>query len=322
MRAGGYTLRLLSTPRIPAILRSLVDGSKSRQELRRDTGLPAHSTLRNQLCALEQARILERRRTDGPPELLEYNLTESGRRLLAVIDSLAAWLAISPGGALTLGEDPARAAIKALAGGWLARMLTPLSAQPHSLTELDKGLSHTSYPTIERRLEWLRMSEQVDDGTQSARGTQYSATDWLRLGIGPIAHAARWEHHACPEEADPITRCEIDSALTIATPFLRLSPRASEICQFAARSPIAGSRDRSLYMVEIQAGRPASSSVYPRRRPHAWASGKTDDWFAALIEGETGRLRLSGERHLPLEIFERARRVLTVEPAEIGPFPK
>lgn len=313
MRAGGYTLMMLSMPRVALILRSLAGANKSRQDLRRDSGFPAQSTLRNQLQGLEVAGVLMKHRSDASPEALEYVLTASGHELLTVLDSLGIWLGGKPNGGLELDSDPARAAIRALADSWIAGMLPLLSTAPLSLTELDKELSRSSYPSLERRLDSLRLAEQVEEGEGGGSGTPYMATKWLRRGIVPIVQAASWEHGNDHEEAEAVTRLEIGSAFTIAAPMLAFPLRLSGICQLAVRAPVPGKRKRALGTIEIRAGELIFNGVHPQEKPDAWASGKSADWFAALIEGDTGCLRLSGDRDLALAIFAQIHRVLGID---------
>ena len=310
MRAGGYALNLLATPRVPSILGSLAEGTKGRQDLRRDAGLPAQSTLRNQLESLEAVGVLEKRRPESFPGAFEYDLTESGRDLLAPMGALERWLGDAPQGPLALGTDRARAATRGFVDGWLARMLAPLATGTLSLTGLDKHIGTLSYPALERRLDAMRLAEQVVEGRRDGAGTPYVLTDWLRLGIGPLVAGARWERRHQPEGAEPIARLDIESAFRVAAPLVDLPPGTSGICELVARASRGQRPRRHLGLIEVDMGSVAFGSVYPQRKPDAWASGAIDDWFAAIVDGDVEALKVNGERSLPLEVFGGLHRFL------------
>ena len=298
MRAGAQTLTLLGAPRNYLILRALVEAPKGQLELRRAAGSPAQSTLRGQLRTLAEIGAIERRRRDAFPGALEFELTESGRELLVVGEHLSRWLSRAPAGPLELGGDAAKAAVKGLVDGWIGYMLRPLADGPLSLTELDRRVSTISYPTIERRLETMRLADQVKVGSRAGAGTPYELNPWLRRGIAPIVVAARWEDRNRPDEAAPITRLEVDTALAIARPLLAIEPALSGVCQVSVRAPTPEKKRRRLLpAIVVRDGEIISfSGAYPQRKPDAWASGTSEAWLSTLIDGERRGLRVSGDR--------------------------
>jgi DNA-binding HxlR family transcriptional regulator len=304
MRAGGKTLTLLGNPRNFLILRSLAEGTKGQRELRRDTGLPAQSTLRGHLETLEREGVLEKRRRDAFPGTLEYDLTGPGQELLGVATSLGRWLASAPRGPIEMGSDAAKAAIKGLVEGWSAAVLTALAGGPLSLTELDKRISSISYPTLERCLDTMRLAEQLEVGERTPKGTPYAVTDWLRRGVGPLALGARWEHRHQPEGVESIEQSDIDDALLLGGPLFKLSGEVSGVCQLAVKIPDGKKQRRSLGFVEVQSGRISFRAVYPQVKPDAWASGTMDTWFATVIDADTSGLKMSGDSDLAAAVFD------------------
>jgi DNA-binding HxlR family transcriptional regulator len=316
VRAGGHTLILLANPRVLPILRSLAEGTRGRQDLRRAAGFPAQSTLRSQLEALEGLGVTAKQRPEVFPGAYEYDLTPVGAELLEVADALERWLAQAPRGPLDLGSDPGRAAIKGLVDGWFARMLAPMAARPLSLTELDQEVA-VSYPTLERRLEAMRLNEQVEEVERDRGGTPYTPTDWLRRGIAPLAIAARWEHRNRPPDADPITRLEIESAIRIVADLVELPVQTSGICQLSVRMP-EGKRSRALGVIEIEEGKLAFGGAYPQRKPDAWASGNVEQWFSLVIDAKARGMRLSGNRDLVRAVFDGIRHGLLLADSPAG----
>lgn len=299
VRAGAQTLKLLGTPRAYLILRSLSAGPKGQLALRRAAGSPAQSTLRSQLRILEAIGTITKIRAASSPSALEYRLSASGSDLLVVVAHLRHWLADSPNTAFELGTDAAKASVKSLVDAWLTTMLAPLSERELTLTELNRELVTISYPTIERHLEAMCLAEQVKPLERTGRGTPYMVTDWLRRGIAPLVAAARWEHRHRPDGATPITRLDVESAVTIAAPLLNLPSSLSGVCEMAAGPAGAAARDnRTMGVLELRNGRPLFGAVFPERKPDVWVRGTGEAWFSAVIDGDRDELEISGEQEL------------------------
>jgi DNA-binding HxlR family transcriptional regulator len=323
VRTGGHTLTLLGVSRTFLILRSLEDGAKSRQKLRRHCGFPAQSTLRGHLAALEAEGLVEHHRRNSSAGALEYELTASGRELLAVAAGIERWLEDAPGGPLELGHDAAKAAIQGLVAGWTTTVLTELAVESLSLTELDKRISTVSYPTIERCLEAMRLAQQLEVGSRTATGRPHTLSDWLRRGIAPLVLAARWEHRHRPAEAASICLPDVAGAFLLLSPMVDLPARPSGICQMALRPPDGDRRKRVLNSVELRDGRIAFGPVYPHRRPDAWMSATADGWFSTVVDGDPQGLRISGDRQLAADIWKGLHRALASSPAvPVESFPK
>jgi DNA-binding HxlR family transcriptional regulator len=74
-----------------SILYALQHGCTRFGELRQALGEIPPGTLAQRLVELEQAGVLRRVVRDARPPRVEYVPTSDGRRLLGVIDALAAW---------------------------------------------------------------------------------------------------------------------------------------------------------------------------------------------------------------------------------------
>jgi len=73
------------------IIRALIDGKKRFNELSQALGGLNARTLSARLRTLEAEGILERQLRSSIPPWVEYELTEKGRALNAVIESMAEW---------------------------------------------------------------------------------------------------------------------------------------------------------------------------------------------------------------------------------------
>jgi DNA-binding HxlR family transcriptional regulator len=73
------------------LLRELVVGSTRFNELRRGVPRMSPALLSKRLKDLEAARIVSRAQVAGEPDVLEYQLTDAGRELSAVVEAVGIW---------------------------------------------------------------------------------------------------------------------------------------------------------------------------------------------------------------------------------------
>lgn len=309
-RSGAQTLILLAAPLNVFILRALTGGPKQQADLRREAGAPAQSTLRAQLKRLAEIGALEKHRRNRFPGALEYELTGPGRDLLFVVDALEHWLDRASDGPLELGGNEAKAAIQALAEGWSTTMLRALAAGPLSLTELDKVIGALSYPSLERRLVAMRLAGQVEARPGHGRRTPYAVTGWLRQGVAPLAAAARWERRHRAQTTTPIGRLDIEAAFLLALPSIRLAPQLAGTCRMVAEIANGATPRLAGVTVEVEDGAMTACTTNLQARPGTWAHGSAAAWLDAVIERDTDRLELGGNRQLAEALLEGLHKTL------------
>jgi len=308
---------LLSTPLNVLVLEALFDGPKQHADLRRAGGSPAQSTLRTQLNRLVELDVIEKTRRNRFPSVLEYELTESGRDLRVVMAILGRWLERAPEEPLSLGGNPARAAIKALAEGWSTTIPRALAAGPRSLTELNRVINVLSYPSLERRLSAMRYASLIEPQPNNDRGTPYRITDWLREGVAPLAGAARWEHRHLPEAA-PIGRLDTEAAFLLAVPLLTLSADLSGSCRMAAEISSGHIQRLAGVVVRLAKGRVRSCVTTLQGHPDAWALGPPGAWLDAVMEPDPSRLELGGDQRVARQLIEGLHGVLFTKSSKNG----
>ncbi len=84
-------MRVLSGRWPTLLLYYLQDGSKRFSDLRRDNPTVSHRMLSLELRKLEKAGIVSRTDYPGYPRRVDYDLTESGRRLVSLIEAIGDW---------------------------------------------------------------------------------------------------------------------------------------------------------------------------------------------------------------------------------------
>ena len=85
------TLTLIGDKWKVLILRDLLPGTKRFGELKKSIGSVSQKVLTAQLRAMEENRLVHREVYAEVPPRVEYSLTELGKSLKPILDSLWAW---------------------------------------------------------------------------------------------------------------------------------------------------------------------------------------------------------------------------------------
>ncbi len=297
-RAGTQALTLLSTPINVHVVQVLAEKPRSLMDLRRETGSPPQTTMRGYLRTLDEIGVVTKRRQDGFPGSLDFELTAAGRDLVLVMEALRMWLADAPEGPLQLGTSAANSAVKALIGGWSTNMMRALAARPLSLTELDSVITGVSYPTLERRLAAMRLAGQIEATPSRDKRTPYGVTPWMRQAIAPLAAAAQWERRHLRATAAPITDRDAEAAFLLTVPLVSLPAGMSGSCRMAVELSANGGNRLAGALIGVEEGRIASCVSRLEGNATAWATGSASVWLRALIEQDGSSLETGGDCQL------------------------
>lgn len=279
------------------MLRAHADGAQRLGALLERIDWAAEATLRGSIATLRQAMALEKRPAKGARNAVATVLTEAGEEMLAVSQALERWLGQCPNGPVSISDERVKVVVKALAGGWSSALMRELAVTPRSLTELSSLIPGVSYPSLERRIGWMRSSGQIAALPKEARGTPYAPTDWLRGAVAPLCVAGRCERRHMPDPP-PITDVEIEAAFLLSLPLVQFPRTAHGRCLLASHTdgPRTGGRYPGLAGVTVGAivGELASVEVSTAPEPATWAIGRSDAWLDAVIDGRVENLRIGG----------------------------
>lgn len=304
-RSGERTLSLLSTPLNLTVLQVLSERPMRLAELRQATGLPAQTTLRGHLGALEEIGAVGKRPTQNLPYAVENELTPMGEQLLLVADAMDTWLRRSPKAKVSLESSRAKGIVKAFVDGWGSAMVRNLATRPMSLTELDREIPELSYPALERRLSSMRMAGLVEAKPGVGPGTPYGLTAWARRGVRPLAAAVHCERVHMGRQAAPVTDADIEGAFLLATPLVDLKDRSTNgSCQLEVEEA-PGQHGQLGVRVEVERGKVVSCESGIDGDRFSFAVGTTTKWFTAIKEGALDELRFGGGKQFA-ESFVRA----------------
>jgi len=249
------------------------------------------------LSTLRDVGALEKRRTEHARNAVATALTPAGEEMLSVSRALERWLQQCPNGPIAIDGEHTKVAVKALAGGWSSTLMRALASSPRSLTELSSLISDVSYPSLERRIGWMRASGQLTALPREERGTPYLPTDWLRRAVSPLCFAGRCERRHM-DDAPPITDVEVEAAFLLTLPLVRLPRTAHGTCLLATRTDSASEEGEGLELagvaLEVVRGEITSATVDLTAEPTTWAIGTSEVWLDAVVDGTIERLRIGG----------------------------
>lgn len=315
LRAGGRVLSLFANPLNVRVLRAYAEGPKRISELRDAVGWSPESTLRAAIANLTEVGAVER--IDRSIRASSAMITPAGEELLRVADALQAWLSRYPEGPIELDSEEAKGAVKALAGGWSSALVRELATRPTTLTDLCSQLPDISYPALERRLNWMRITGQIETVESDRRGTPYRPTGWLHRAAGPVTAAGRCERRHMTIDAPPVTEVEVEAALLLFLPLAPLPDQAAGSCQLAVQTDTAsadGGPELAGVGVEVSAGRVADSHPGVDPDSPTWALGTVDGWLDAVLDGRLENLRLGGrDPQLALDLIAGLHLGLTID---------
>jgi DNA-binding HxlR family transcriptional regulator len=298
VRAGSRVLSVFENPLNSRILRAHVDGPQRLAELQEKVGWSAQTTVRAAISNLCEIGALAKETVGKSPYAVATSLGLAGEEILFVADEVEAWLALCPDGPIAPDGEEAKGAVKALAGGWSSTLMRVLANRPFTLTELDRLIPDISYPTLERRISWMRTTGQIEPVEKEGRGTPYVVTDWLRHAIAPLCAAGRCERRHMPNESGPITNVEVEASFLLATPLAPLRPSARGVCMLASQTdptePDVKNPGLAGVTVEVSGGEVVACTPTIGAEPTSWAVGAPESWLDTVIDGRIDDLRIGG----------------------------
>jgi len=298
VRAGSRVLSVFENPLNTRILRAHAGGPQRLAELQESIGWSAQTTVRVAVSNLCEVGALVKQTVASSPYAVATELSPAGREMLFVADVIEAWLALCPDGPIAPDGEEAKGAVKALAGGWSSTLMRALANRPFSLTELSNLIPEISYPTLERRISWMRTTGQIEPAEKQGRGTPYVVTEWLRHAIAPLCVAGRCERRHMAARSGPITEVEVEASFLLATPLAPLAENAGGTCMLAAQTdplePSEAAPKLAGVTVEVERGQVISCAPTISTEPRTWAVGTPDAWLDVVIDGRIEDLRIGG----------------------------
>ncbi len=280
------------------ILRAHADGPQRLADLQEKVGWSAQTTVRVATANLCELGALAKEKVSTSPYAVATVLTPAGEEMLLVADEVETWLSLCPDGPIPPDGEQAKGAVKALSGGWSSTLMRALANRSFTLTELSSLIPDISYPSLERRISWMRATGQIETVEREGRGTPYIVTDWLRHSIAPLCLAGRCERRHLLADSGPITKVEVEASFMLALPLAPLPPYARGACMLAVQTdPIEPDEENpglAGVTVEVKRGEVVACAPKISEQPPTWAVGAPETWLDVVIDGRIEDLRIGG----------------------------
>ncbi len=231
--------------------------------------------------------------------------TPAGREFVSVAAVLEGWLKARPGGPLTIEEECGET-VATLLAGWSANVTHALAAGPLTVTEVCEAL-----PTLDDELVATYIAKMERTGLLQAvdGGTRYEPTAWLRLGVAPLAVAARMELRHPPGDTAPIALADVEAAFRLALPLLRLPRRVCGSCALLVELDEEVAGGPAALTARVEGGRVVAVEPGLAEDADACAAAPASEWLDAVIDGAKV-IEMSGERRLARYLVDGLREAL------------
>lgn len=242
---------------------------------------------------LEDGGLVEHVAGPGVPSRALLSLTEpAGRNLVRLLRALTARSRMAAGDGLSWES------LCLLGDLWELGFAAELSRGPRSLLELLDAAEGFTYHQVRRRTAHLHEVGLLEGRIHNGNGRQYELSERGRRCMAAIAGVGRWRHRSFLAEGGPGLEVEeLATVLRNTLPLVRLPQHSGKEIGLA----VSGA--------EEEAGGPESAVVHAAVSPagalevragageaaDGSAAATTNTWFAALLDGNRGRIRVRGD---------------------------
>lgn len=272
---------------------------RTNQLAERIQGFSSRTLYRHMGC-LAECNLIDRYEEPGVPSTVVYSLTEpSGRNLFRLLCSFTGTPIM---GSPRKGRDAKSWASLGLLGEmWELGFVAELSQGPRSPTELARGRHDVSYHQVNRRAGLFMAGGLLTDSPPNGNGRRYELTNHGRRHMALLAGIGRWRHrYVVTKETSGLTVAEVATILRTALPLTLLPAYSGKSITLG----ITGAADDIGHRnIQTLHGRVDSNGTMqwnekPDSSADGWAVATINIWFAALLDGKRGRMRVGGDLDL------------------------
>jgi hypothetical protein len=304
-RAGALTLSYLTSGLGRDTLRSVLAQAATDIDLVEDEDLVEPSQEESVDEVFADRYLVEPANPADDPDDPETKMqpAPAGREVPFVAAALQRWLEASPAGAIELGQGMGDA-IWPLLAGWTSTVVHALARGPRTLTEIFEEVAVLTWEGVDARVELLEesgMARALPAGP--GEEPRFEATDWLRLGIAPLAAAARMELRHPLADMAPIAAADAEAALRLTLPLLRIKSGLSGACSLEVELDEGVVGGRVGMTARIADGEVVACEPELDSGADAWVRGPTAGWLDAVIDRDQRLLDSGGDWRLPRDLL-------------------
>lgn len=257
--------------------------------------------------------LLEPADPNDDPDDIETKMqpTPAGREVPLVGAALHRWYERCPSGPIVPGETSGRV-LWALLCGWASTVVHTLAASPRSAAEIHTAIGVLPPEAAEASLGLLAEAGLIRPLPSQAPDEEerYEPSEWLRLAIAPLAVAARLELRHPREDTAPIAAADVEAALQLTLPLLRMPTGLSGSCALSVELDEGVVGGPAGVTARIEEGRVVAGEPGADPAADARVEGSTGCWLDAVIEGEARGMRSEGDWRLPRDLLRGLHRAL------------
>jgi len=286
-------LRLIGTGAGAQILMALGAGPlRTRQLTDRVEGFSSRSVYRH-ASEMEACGLIDRDQAPGVPSKVVLRLSEpAGRELFRLFRAFAT----TPMTRLPANGEPffAWSSLNLLGELWNLGFLEELSCEPRSLAQFARGEHELTFHQVNRRIRLLLSSGLLTASPPAGNGKRYELTRYGRRCMALIAGVGRWRRHVLADRTPGLTIAEMVTVLRVAMPLTVLPEHIGESIDLSVAGAVDASGHRDMQTLRGTVGTDGTLRyTADAEDPAEGAAGATINiWFAALLDGNRGRMRV------------------------------
>lgn len=279
----------------------------------------APRTLYRHTRKLAEMELIDRREIAGVPSTVIHRLSNPrGRELFRLLDAYAT--AVDPQRDADHVDDGLWTSLGLLGEMWTFGWVEHLSRGGQSATELAEATQGMTFHQVSRRTHQLMAWDLLHETVSRGHRKRYHLTHQARQGMALIAGLGRWrQRHVLDGDESGLTAPEMATLLRTCLPLIELSENEN----MDVKLGIVGAADEqdephSETLTASVGAEGRVRCVKDRAKADAWALGAVATWFAAILDGNRGRLRVGGDLELVDSCLKRLYEVLWPARVEVG----
>lgn len=313
----GSTLEFLGVGPTGAIIEAL--GPRPLRTRRLTEQVPTYTprTVYRHTRSLAERELIDRQETVGVPSSVLYSLScPIGRELVRHLNSYTA--AAVPRLVDPRSGDGIWTAIGLIGEMWGAGWVDEMSRGGLSVTGLSEATPEMTFHQVSRRTQQLVSWDLLSRRGGPGQRKRYQLTDRARQGMALVAAIGHWRRRHASGGDRGLTVREMTVLLRTCLPLIELPdhPGMSVKLGIVGTSDAFGRKGSETLSGSIGMDG-QMRSVKEKAKPDSWALCTVDAWFAAILDGDRGRIRVGGNLDLVDDCLRQLYEVLWTDPAEL-----